>query len=424
MEAAVDLGAVRDVATALLIGALVGIEREKHKVAGGNVGIAGVRTFTLIALVGAVAAALTRELNSPWVLVAALTLVAGILIAGYVELARVRPQEIGMTTEAAAMTVCLLGAMCVLGHPGLAAALGIVTAALLAYKQPLHGLVGLINHDELYAGLRLLIASFVVLPLLPRRTIDPWDALNPYSLWLLVVLICTLSLAGYVATRWLGRGRGTALTGVTGGFVSSTAVTLSFARRSREAGADADGDALACGILLSWAVMFVRVLIEVLVVHPGLVAQVAPAFAAMGAAAAAAAWWHYRCASSAAAAGGELVLHSPFSLTEAVKFALFFGLVLVVFKIVQGHYPEQGPLVVAGLAGLTDVDAVTLSMAKYALGGGSERVATAAIVIASLTNTLVKCALAAALGSAALRRRALAGTGVILAAGAGALLLG
>jgi uncharacterized membrane protein (DUF4010 family) len=330
-----------------------------------------------------------------------------------------------MTTEAAAMAVCLLGAMCVLGHPGLAAGLGIVTAALLAYKQPLHGFVGLINRDELYAGLRLLIASFVVLPLLPRRTVDPWDALNPYSLWLFVVLISTLSLVGYVATRWLGRGRGAAITGISGGFVSSTAVTLSFARRSRESGVGAaDGDALACGILLSWAVMFIRVVVEVLVVHPRLLAQIAPAFGGMGVAAAVAAWWHYRRASSGAAAGGELALRSPFSLTEATKFALFFALVLVVFKVVQGHYPEQGPLVVAGLAGLSDVDAVTLSMAKFAREGGSAGTATAAIVVASLTNTLVKCALAAGLGSAALRRRVLAGTAAILAAGAGALLLG
>jgi len=423
VEQAFDPTVVGNIATALLIGALVGIEREKHKVAGGNVGIAGVRTFTLIALVGAVAAWLTRELGTPWVLVAALALVAGILVAGYLVLARARPDEIGMTTEAAGMAVCLLGAMSVLGHPGLAAALGILTAALLAYKQPLHGLVGLINRDELFAGLRLLIASFVVLPLLPRRTIDPWDALNPYSLWLLVVLISTLSLAGYVATRWLGSGRGAALTGLTGGFVSSTAVTLSFARRSREPGAAAEGDALACGVLLSWGVMFVRVVVEVLVVYPRLVLAIAPAFAAMGAAAGVVAWWHYRRVSSSAAAGGDVILRSPFSLTEAVKFALFFALVLVVFKIVQGRYPEQGPLVVAGLAGLTDVDAVTLSMAKFALAGGSESTATAAIVFASLTNTLVKCALASALGSAALRRRALVGTGAILVAGAGALLL-
>jgi uncharacterized membrane protein (DUF4010 family) len=261
------------------------------------------------------------------------------------------------------------------------------------------------------------------LPLLPRRTIDPWGAINPYSLWLLVVLISSLSLVGYAATRWLGTGRGAALTGVTGGFVSSTAVTLSFSRRSREAGAADDGDALACGILLSWAVMFVRVVVEVLVVHAPLVGLLAVPFAAMGAGAGLVAWWLYRRATSAAVTGDEVILRSPFSLTEAVKFALFFALVLVVFKIVEGRFPGQGQLVVAGLAGLSDVDAVSLSMAKFARDGGSEATARAAIVIATLTNTLVKCGLAAALGSPALRRRVLAGTGAILAAGAGSLLL-
>jgi len=423
VEQAFELVVVRGFATALLVGALVGIEREKHKVAEGNLGVGGIRTFALVALVGAVSAWLSRELGTPWVFIAGLALVAGTLTAAYLTMTRTRPEDIGITTEAAAMTVCLLGGMSVLGHPGLAAALGIVTAALLAYKQPLHGLVGKINREELYAGLRLLIASFVVLPLLPRRTIDPWDALNPYSLWLLVVLISGLSLAGYVATRWLGTGRGAALTGVTGGFVSSTAVTLSFARRSREAGSAADGDALACGILLSWAVMFVRVVIEVIIVNASLVGAIAVPFIGMGVGAGLVAWWHYRRASHAAAVGGEVIVRSPFSLTEAVKFALFFAIVLVLFKLVERHAPGQGQLVVAGLAGLTDVDAVTLSMAKFALDGGSVSTATAAIVIAALSNTLVKCGLAVALGSPGLRRRVLIGTGVILAAGAGALLL-
>jgi uncharacterized membrane protein (DUF4010 family) len=423
VEQEFDLGVVRAFAMALLIGVLVGIEREKHKSAEGHAGTGGIRTFALIALVGAVGAWLSRELQTPWVLVAALALVAVTLVAGYLAMTRARPADIGITTEAAAMIVCLLGAMSVVGNPGLAAALGIVTAALLAYKQPLHGMVGRLEREELYAGLRLLIASFVVLPLLPRRTVDPWGALNPHSLWLLVVLISTLSLAGYVATRWLGTGRGAALTGLTGGFVSSTAVTLSFARRSRERGAGADGDALACGILLSWAVMSVRVVVEVMIVNPGLLREIALPFAAMGVAAGAVAWLNYRRAGFLTADAGDVIERSPFRLTEAAKFALVFAAVLVVFKLVEEHAPGGGQLVVAGLAGLSDVDAVTLSMAKFARDGGSEATAAAAIVIASLANTLVKAGLVIALGSAALRRRVLVGAAVILATGAGSLLL-
>ena len=200
-----------------------------------------------------------------------------------------------MTTEAAAMAVCLLGAMCVLGHPGLAAGLGIVTAAILAYKQPLHGLVGHINRDELYAGLRLLIASFVVLPLLPRRTIDPWEALNPYSLWLLVVLISTLSLVGYVATRWLGR-RGAARRSpghgrvrlVDGGHAQLRAPQpRDGVRRSGRGRARLWHPPLLGGDVRPRGRRGAR--------RPSApVAQIAPAFGAMGVAAAIAAWWHYR----------------------------------------------------------------------------------------------------------------------------------
>ena len=168
--------------------------------------------------------------------------------------------------------------------------------------------------------------------------------------------------------------------------------------------------------------MFVRVVIEVLVVYPALVVDIAPAFAAMAPAGGAIAWLHYLRA--VPAGGSEVPLRSPFSLTQASKFALVFAVVLVLFKVVQQRFPDQGQLVLAALAGLSDVDAVTLSMAKFARDGGAAPTAAAAIVIASLANTLFKCALVVALGSGSLRRRALVGTGAIAAAGTGALLLG
>src|SRR5262249_51709150 len=135
----------------------------------------------------------------------------------------------------------------------------------------------------------LLIATFIVLPLLPDRALDPWGALNPYSLWLLVLLIASLSLIGYVGSRWLGADRGIVLSGLTGGLVSSTAVTLSFSRQSRADGGPAAACILACGLLLAWCIMFGRVILEVLVVNRALVARVLIPFAVMGTAAAIAA---------------------------------------------------------------------------------------------------------------------------------------
>ncbi len=418
MESGLDLTTVRNFANALLIGALVGIEREKRKEAEVEPGIGGLRTFILVALIGAVGGWLSDILHAPAVLATAVGIVGAAVLAGYVLGARARPDSLGITTESAAILVCFLGAMTTLGHRELAVALGIATAAVLAYKQPLHGLVARINWDDLYAALRLLIATFVVLPLLPNRALDPWGALNPYKLWLLVLLISSLSLVGYVGCRWLGTDRGTVLTGLAGGLVSSTAVTLSFARQSRDAALTATAG-LACGLVLAWCVMFGRVVLEVLVVNRELTTRVLIPFATMGAAAALSAWLLLRSAAAAKGTGATastVPLKNPFSLTQASKFGAFFALVLLLVKLVQTYFPGEGLYMLAGLAGLTDVDAITLSMAEYARSG-DHQVAANAIVIATLSNTVVKCGIAASLGSAALRRPVLISTAVILAVG-------
>ena len=295
MNGPFDVATIGDFATALLIGAMIGVEREKRK-AEGDGGIGGLRTFILFAMIGAVAGFLSRGGSVPWLVVAALALVAALVLAGYLVGTRLKPDSFGLTTELAAVTVCLLAAMTMLGHRELAIGLGVVTAAALAYKQPLHGLVAKLGWDDVYAGVRLLIATFIILPLLPNAPVDPWQALNPYKLWLLVILISSLSLVGYVATRWLGAGRGTALTGLTGGLVSSTAVTLAFARRGREEPEAAA--ALACGILIAWAVMFGRVVVEVAVVNAALLIAVLVPFVAMGLVATGLAWLFYRRSTS------------------------------------------------------------------------------------------------------------------------------
>jgi uncharacterized membrane protein (DUF4010 family) len=404
-------------ATAILLGALVGIEREKRKAEERESGgIAGLRTFTLLALFGAAAGWLTREIASPWVLASALLIAGAFVVAGYLAAARANPESTGLTTEVAAVVVFLLGAMVMLGHAELAIGLAVVTAAVLAYKQPLHGFVDRLGWDDVYAGLRLLIASFIALPLLPNEPIDPWGALNPYTLWLLVILISSLSLVGYVLTRVLGPARGAALTGLTGGLVSSTAVTLSFAKDARDK--PNNTPALVCGILLAWAVMFLRVIVLVAVVNRALLPQVLVPFLAMALVAGGfAAWLYYRDgAKSGTAAKGGVTVRNPFSLTQAAKFAAFFAVVLLAVKIVQEHFPPSGLYAVAALAGLTDVDAVTLSMSEFAKSG-EMRVAVVAIVIAALANTLVKCGLAFGVAGPALGRPLLLATVATFAIG-------
>jgi uncharacterized membrane protein (DUF4010 family) len=410
-----------DFATAILLGALIGIEREKRKQEEDDADqIAGLRTFTLIALLGAATAWLAKTLQVEWVLPVGLLILGVLVVTGYLVTAKRR--SFGLTTEIAAVVVFLLAAMVMYDQQVVAVALGVVTAAILAYKKPLHGFVDKLGWDDVYAGVRLLIASFIALPLLPNEPIDPWGALNPYKLWLLVILISSLSLVGYVLTRLLGPARGAALTGMTGGLVSSTAVTLSFAKEAREK--PKKSAALACGILLAWVVMFVRVVILVGIVNRELLTHVLVPFAVMAIVAGAfAAWLYYRNGTAgAAAAKGDVELKNPFSLMEAAKFGAVFAVVLLAVKLVQAYFPPQGMYFVAALAGLTDVDAITLSMAEFAKSGDAA-IAVIAIVIAAVSNTLVKCGLAVGLGGQAFGRNLIVATAATLLAGLGAALL-
>jgi len=410
-----DLLVIRNFAIALAIGALVGLEREKKKELEGDIGVGGLRTFILIAMTGAVGGWLSQVVGSPWILVAALLAVAAGVVAGYAIQGLRNPRFYGMTTEVAAVVVCLLGSVCLLGYPEVAIALGITTSAVLAFKEPLHRLVARIGTEDIYAGVKLLIASFIVLPLLPDRTVDPWGAINPYKLWLLVVLISAISLVGYVAVRWLGPERGTAVTGFFGGVVSSTAVTLTFAKQSRSEPHEASTFSL--GILIAWLVMAVRIVVLVAIVDATLVPTILPPFigAALATLAMAGLAWRQSVTEELAHAQ-EVPLKNPFSLTEAIKFALFFAAVLLVVRLVELYAPGRGFYAVAALAGLTDVDAITLSMTKYAGESGDARTAALAIAIGALSNTLVKGGYVVVLGAPELRRRIIVATVVIAVA--------
>ena len=420
MNIDLDLATLQNFAIAILIGALIGIEREKRRETETTIG--GIRTFVLLATLGAVGGFLSTQFESVWpllivVIVAGITVVAGFLID-----ADDREGRIGLITELAGIAVTLLAGLATLNYPLLAVCLGIIVAALLAYKTPLHGLIDRIGWDDIFAGLRLLIASFIILPLLPDRTVDPWDALNPRKLWLLVVMISGLSMIGYVATRWLGPGRGTVITGLTGGLASSTAATLAFSRQSKDNDGAPAAQMLAIGTLIAWAVMFARVMVISFAVYPALLRELAVPMTAMGLACLASAGvllWRQR-SGAASSKAVEIAVSTPFTLTQAAKFGLLFAAILLVVKIVSDLDLPGGLYVVAALAGLTDVDAISLSMAQHARGGAM-LVATIAIVIATLANTAVKAGMAASIGSAGYRRLILAATGLIAVAGAAAI---
>jgi uncharacterized membrane protein (DUF4010 family) len=395
---------------ALLIGALVGIERERKKVGDHADSLGGLRTFILFAEAGAISGWLSRELESQWPFAVAALMVGALIVVGYFFTSHTNGDGLGMTTEIAAVVV--------FGYRDLAVILAITTSALLAYKQPLHGLVEKLSQDDLFAGLKLLIATFIVLPILPNQPVDPWGAINPYRMWWLVILISGLSLAGYIASRWLGTHRGIGLTGFFGGLASSTAVTLALSKRSIDEADQPNAiNGLTAGLLISWTVMFIRIMVEVAVVNAALLRSIFVPVAAMGVVTVVVAGLYYiRGRQKRSTGDQEVPLKNPFSLTAAVKFALFFTLIQLIVKLAQTYLPAQSFYGVAALAGLTDVDAITLSMAEYARDGEAE-VASTSIVIAAIANTLVKCGLVFVLGARSLGLRVGIATAIVLAVG-------
>jgi uncharacterized membrane protein (DUF4010 family) len=411
-------GAVlRNLAIALFIGALVGVDRER-RASSTHPYFGGLRTFMLIALAGAISAWLGVALGTPWLVGIGLLGLVALLSVAYWVTNRTDLTDVGLTGEIAAVIVYLLGAACLVGQAEVAVVAAIATSALLAFKAPLHAVVGKIGEDDLAAALKLLFATFIVLPVLPRTPVDPWGVLVPYRLWWLVVLISGLSLLGYVAVRLLGERRGLALTGLFGGLASSTAVTLSTARQSRSGGS---ASALAMSALVAWAVMFVRVLVEVAVTNRTLLGPLLAPLGAMALAAAGGALFLGRYGS------GEtdgLELRNPFSLTAASRFAAAFAAVMLAVELGRRFLPESALYGIAALAGTTDVDAITLSMAAHAGEGLDPDVAVRAIAVAAGSNTLVKLGLVAALGTRELAVRVGVVTAIIAVAGVlGALLV-
>ncbi len=419
-----DLKLLQSLGTALFIGALVGTERLQHQQTEQS-SFAGLRTFMLFAVLGALCGWLALEHGTLLPFEVGFACVAALVTAAYLVQRRVREESAGITTEVAALVVYLLGGITLLGHATLAVALGIVTAALLALKKPLHDAVARISRQELLATLRLLFASFIVLPLLPNHTVDPWGALNVYKLWWLVILISTLSMIGYVTVRIWGTERGTLITGFFGGLVSSTAVTLTFARQSHD---DASNDeAFGAGTLLAWTVMIIRVVVLTSLLGWPLLTKLWVPLAALGLFNGGLAFLYMRRASrkfSSHTLPQPVLLNNPFRLLSAVKFALVFAVVLLASKLAQRYAPTGGLYGVSTLAGATDVDAVVLSITELAHKPLADHLVLARCIMLGVgANTLIKFGLASWFGNRALARVLLPATVGLVAGCVGTIAL-
>jgi uncharacterized membrane protein (DUF4010 family) len=394
-----DLDLALRFAAALGLGLLLGIERERKRDA--ELFFGGVRTFALIALLGAVGAFMERALNQGWLIIAAFVALSALVIVSYATTAA--RGELGITTEISAMLAFIVGALCGWQHVGVASVATVVCLLLLTFKDFLHRLARRVELADIEATLTFAVISVIILPLLPNQNFGPppLDVINPYKIWLMVVLIAGLNFLGYVLVKVLGNEHGLALTGILGGLVSSTAVTLSFSQRSRREPEMSSAFVLA--IVIAWTIMFLRVVIMVGIINRALAASLAVALGCMALAGllVCLALWRRRAHETGVVTAGA----NPFELGEAIKFGLLFGIVTIVAKAAEVYLGATGLYLAGAVAGATDVDAIALSMANRATTTPeSIKIAAYTIVIAVISNTLVKAGMVAFMGAPAMRR--------------------
>lgn len=381
--------AFQKVGIALGLGLLVGMQRERAKSR-----LAGIRTFALLTVLGAVSGLLAQHLGG-WVVAAGLVAVSLLLVVGNLGKIAAGNDASGLTTEMAVLLMYGVGAYVVLGHTPLAIAMGGAVAVLLHLKDTLHRLVARIGEEDVRAIMQFALIALVILPVLPDQTYGPFDVLNPRQIWMMVVLIVGMSLGGYVAFKLVGQQAGTVLAGLLGGLISSTATTVGHARRTKEA---PDGVAAAALIIMIASTMaFGRVLAEIAVVAPGFLATAWPPLAVMlgWMALLAGALWFWARGESDHAPEPK----NPAELKPALIFGAIYAGVLLAVAAAKDYLGDRGLYVVALISGLTDMDAITLSTSRLVeqerLEGDT---AWRVILLAALANLVFKGGTAVVLG--------------------------
>ncbi|NBC22123.1 MAG: DUF4010 domain-containing protein [Gammaproteobacteria bacterium] len=374
---------------AALVGFLIGLERERKRERAASL-FAGVRTFTLISLFGALCALLVDPIGV-WPLATGFVALSILIALGYWR--ESRGDKIGGTTEVAALVAFLLGVLAGQGEQVGALAGAVIVTGVLSLRRELHGLAGGLTQEDLLAVVRFAAVSLIVLPLVPNESMGPWGVWNPRTIWLMVVLISGVSFVGYVAMKIAGARRGIHVSGLLGGLASSTAATVSFAERGRDT--PELGSTLAVGTLAATAVAAPRLLVLLGVVGPGLIPYAAVPLGAMFV---------------AASVTGTLIatrrpedatavrVSNPFELRPALQFGLLFAAVLLVLRAARETLGDPGVLLASALAGVTQLDAITLSLAEQAGGGLDPVLAGRALALAVAANSLFKGILAMAVG--------------------------
>ncbi|GHA55811.1 MgtC/SapB family protein [Photobacterium aphoticum] len=398
-------------AIALLLGAIIGIQRgwvDRNEAAGSR--IAGIRTYSLVGLLGGLCGLLADHFSE---LFLGLAFIALTVIVSVAYVSRLRwHNNLSITGLVGTLLTFLLGALAVIGDPVLAASSAVITAIILDNKKELHEALRKLQEYELDAALRLLLISVVMLPLLPNQAMGPWDAINPYEVWWMVVLIASISFVGYFAMKIGGTEKGILLTCLFAGLSSSTALTLQFSHLSKQQ--PPLSGLLASGILLSCGTMFPRILFVCSVVNWTLLERLWLPMLAMMLGFYVSAGWIWRTHQSDGQTSPEMK-QNPLALTSALIFGVILMVIIVLANALQAWFGNAGTLLLAATSGITDVDAITLALGRQsALGVGTEAVEGAAhvgvtlaamgIFIAAAVNSVVKMGMACVIGDSSMRK--------------------
>ncbi len=396
-------------AIALGLGLLIGMERERVDKNQG-----GVRTFTLLAMFGALSALLASAYGAWVVVVGLLSVTVLTVVSNLIESRKKEEPGTGITTEIAALLTFSLSAYLMVGDKSLAVIAAGIMALLLHFKDPMHSFIDRISKEEFRSIMQFVLISLVILPVLPNKAYDPFEVLNPFKIWLMVVLIVGIGLVAFIAYRIFSAKAGTLLGGLLGGIISSTATTISSARDSKDSPKRATAAALI--IMIATAVSIVRILVEVFAVANEFFWSVLQPFTVLLAVFLILTFILYRKRTDEIVELDEP--ENPARLKPAIIFGLLYAVILLAVAASREYFGNSGLYIVAGLSGLTDVDAITLST-SHLMNKGEVDPGTGwrLIMVATLSNTLFKGGAVAVLGSPSLLKRIAILYGIAIAAG-------
>ena len=380
----------------LVIGALVGIERQRRWK--GEL-VQGLRTFIIVCLLGTLSSYFSNFLNSIFPLLIAFIFVGFLTILGYI--AKTKRNHIGLTTEIAFLLTFLIGVLIFYDSPPfyLSLSIGILLAFILSAKEILHGFVKHLTIKEIQDAILFAIIAFVILPILPNKTIDPFNSINPFLIWIAVVTVLSISFIGYIFMKLLGPKVGTILTGLFGGLASSTSVALSMASNVKKNKKMLYSAVFAVGIASS--TMFLRMILVSSIFNLSVALRLLLPLLFLGLAGYTLTFINFK---NMVKEKANIKLKSPLDLKSAIRFGLLFAVVMLLSNLLKGYFGSSSIYIIALIAGLVDVDAVTISFSSLALTSIPVMAAVEGIILAGLSNTLSKCFLVYWMGTKSMGR--------------------